>query len=44
MIHACRYIWSDDQGQNMVEYALILAMILVLVIGSLRLIADSFLR
>jgi Flp pilus assembly pilin Flp len=44
MIHACRYIWSDDQGQNMVEYALILAMILVLVIGSLRLIANNFLR
>jgi len=44
MIHVGRYIRSDDQGQNMVEYALILAMILVLVLGSLRLIANHFLR
>jgi len=44
MLQACRYIRSDDQGQNMVEYALMLAMILILVIGSLRLIAHNFLR
>ena len=44
MIHVCGYIWSDDHGQNMAEYALLLAMILVLVIGGLRLIANNFLK
>jgi len=31
-----RRIWSDDQGQDIAEYAVVLAVILVLVVGKLR--------
>ena len=33
-----RRIWSDDQGQDIAEYAVVLAVILVLVVGTIRLI------
>jgi Flp pilus assembly pilin Flp len=41
MIQFCRYIWSDDQGQDIAEYAVMLAVILVLVIGTVRLIGGN---
>jgi Flp pilus assembly pilin Flp len=37
-------LWSDKQGQIMAEYALILALILVLVVGTLRFLGSSILR
>jgi Flp pilus assembly pilin Flp len=36
-----RGIWSDEQGQDIAEYAVMLAVILVLVIGTVRLIGTN---
>jgi len=36
-----RRIWSDDQGQDIAEYAVVLAVILVLVVGTIRLIGSN---
>jgi len=36
-----RRIWSDDQGQDIAEYAVVLAVILVLVVGTVRLIGSN---
>jgi Flp pilus assembly pilin Flp len=33
--------WSDDQGQDIAEYAVMLAVILVLVVGTVRLIGSN---
>jgi Flp pilus assembly pilin Flp len=41
MVQLCRHIWSDDQGQDIAEYAVMLAVILVLVIGTVRLIGTN---
>ena len=34
-------LWSDDQGQDIAEYAVMLAVILVLVVGTVRLIGSN---
>jgi len=36
-----RSLWTDDQGQDIAEYAVMLAVILVLVVGTIRLIGSS---
>jgi Flp pilus assembly pilin Flp len=36
-----RNLWTDDQGQDIAEYAVMLAVILVLVVGTIRLIGSS---
>ena len=36
-----RRIWADEQGQDIAEYAVMLAVILVLVIGTVRLIGTN---
>ncbi len=41
MVQFCRKIWSDEQGQDIAEYAVMLAVILVLVIGTVRLIGGN---
>jgi len=41
MLHFCRNLWSDEQGQDIAEYAVMLAVILVLVIGTVRLIGTN---
>ena len=41
MAHFCRHIWSDERGQDIAEYAVMLAVILVLVIGTVRLIGGN---
>jgi Flp pilus assembly pilin Flp len=41
MLQFCRNIWSDEQGQDIAEYAVMLAVILVLVIGTVRLIGGN---
>jgi Flp pilus assembly pilin Flp len=33
-----RELWADNQGQDIAEYAVMLALILVVVIGTIRLI------
>ena len=34
-------LWSEDQGQDIAEYAVMLAVILVLVVGTIRLIGSN---
>jgi Flp pilus assembly pilin Flp len=34
-------IWFEDQGQDIAEYAVMLAVILVLVVGTIRLIGSN---
>jgi len=34
-------LWSEEQGQDIAEYAVMLAVILVLVVGTVRLIGGS---
>ena len=41
MLYFCRSLWSDEQGQDIAEYAVMLAVILVLVIGTVRLIGGN---
>ncbi len=41
MLQFCRDLWSDEQGQDIAEYAVMLAVILVLVIGTVRLIGTN---
>jgi len=36
-----RSIWLDEKGQDIAEYAVMLAVILVLVIGTVRLIGGN---
>jgi len=41
MVQFFRHICSDEQGQDIAEYAVLLAVILVLVIGAVRLIGGN---
>ncbi len=41
MLQYFREIWSDEHGQDIAEYAVMLAVILVLVIGTVRLIGSN---
>jgi Flp pilus assembly pilin Flp len=34
-------LWSDEDGQDIAEYAVMLAVILVVVVGTLRLIGSN---
>lgn len=34
-------LWSDDHGQDIAEYAVMLAVILVIVVGTIRLIGTN---
>ncbi len=34
-------LWSDDQGQDIAEYAVMLAVILVIVVGTIRMIGSN---
>jgi Flp pilus assembly pilin Flp len=41
MTQLVRWLWSEDQGQDIAEYAVMLAVILVLVVGTIRLIGGN---
>jgi len=41
MSEMLRALWSDDRGQDIAEYAVMLAVILVLVVGTVRLIGGN---
>ena len=41
MADLLRSLWSDDQGQDIAEYAVMLAVILVIVVGTIRLIGSN---
>ena len=34
-------LWSDEQGQDIAEYSVMLAVILVIVVGTVRLIGSN---
>jgi len=34
-------LWSDDRGQDIAEYAVMLAVVLVIVVGTIRLIGGN---
>lgn len=41
MVQLLNSLWQDEQGQDIAEYAVMLAVILVLVIGTVRLIGSN---
>jgi Flp pilus assembly pilin Flp len=41
MSRLIRRLWSEDAGQDIAEYAVMLAVILVLVVGTVRLIGSN---
>jgi Flp pilus assembly pilin Flp len=36
-----RSLWREDQGQDIAEYAVMLAVILVIVVGTIRLVGSN---
>jgi Flp pilus assembly pilin Flp len=36
-----RRLWSEDEGQDIAEYAVMVAVILVIVVGTVRLIGSN---
>jgi Flp pilus assembly pilin Flp len=41
MFYLVKRLWNDDSGQDIAEYAVMLAVILVLVVGTVRLIGSN---
>ncbi|MGB6678092.1 MAG: hypothetical protein WBE44_15470 [Terriglobales bacterium] len=41
MVKCLRQLWSDERGQDVAEYAVMLAVILVIVVGTIRLIGGN---
>jgi Flp pilus assembly pilin Flp len=41
MMSIVRNLWSEDQGQDIAEYAVMLAVILVIVVGTIRLVGSN---
>ncbi|MFZ0734920.1 MAG: hypothetical protein WAM79_21570 [Candidatus Sulfotelmatobacter sp.] len=41
MLKVIRRLWSEDAGQDIAEYAVMLAVILVLVVGTIRLVGSN---
>jgi Flp pilus assembly pilin Flp len=41
MTNLLRQLWKDEQGQDIAEYAVMLAVILVIVVGTVRLIGSK---
>jgi Flp pilus assembly pilin Flp len=40
-MRALHDLWVDDQGQDIAEYAVMLAVILVIVIGTIRMVGSN---
>jgi Flp pilus assembly pilin Flp len=41
MVHLIRKLWREEQAQDIAEYAVMLAVILVIVVGTVRLIGSN---
>jgi Flp pilus assembly pilin Flp len=41
MANLIKALWTDESGQDIAEYAVMLAVILVLVVGTIRLIGTN---
>ena len=40
-MNVLKTLWKDDSGQDIAEYAVMLAVILVIVVGTIRLIGSN---
>jgi Flp pilus assembly pilin Flp len=41
MVALLRRLWTEDRGQDIAEYAVMLAVILVVVVGTIRLVGSN---
>ena len=41
MMSIVRNLWNEDQGQDIAEYAVMLAVILVIVVSTIRLVGSN---
>ncbi len=41
VFRAIIYLWNDERGQDVAEYAVMLAVVLVIVVGTVHLIGSS---
>jgi Flp pilus assembly pilin Flp len=41
MGYSLRHLWMDEEGQDIAEYSVMLAVILVIVVGTVRLIGSN---
>jgi Flp pilus assembly pilin Flp len=41
VIRTLKQLWNDERGQDIAEYAVMLAVILVIVVGTVRLIGSN---
>ncbi len=41
MNYNLRKLWSDEEGQDIAEYSVMLAVVLVIVVGTVRLIGSN---
>jgi Flp pilus assembly pilin Flp len=41
MGHTLRKLWSDEEGQDIAEYSVMLAVILVIAVGTIHLIGSN---
>jgi len=41
MMKSLANIWNDEQGQDVAEYAIMLAVVLIIVLGAVRLIGSN---
>ncbi len=41
MVNTLKSLWKDERGQDIAEYAVMLAVILVIVVGTIRLIGSN---
>ena len=41
MVRLLQQLWSDERGQDVAEYAVMLAVVLVIVVGTIRLIGGN---
>jgi Flp pilus assembly pilin Flp len=41
MVDLILKFWTDDEGQDIAEYAVMLAVILVIVVGTIRLVGSN---
>jgi Flp pilus assembly pilin Flp len=41
MNYSLRNLWLDEQGQDIAEYSVMLAVVLVIVVGTVRLIGSN---
>ncbi|HTC57755.1 MAG TPA: hypothetical protein VK706_15160 [Candidatus Sulfotelmatobacter sp.] len=41
MVKRLKQLWNDERGQDIAEYAVMLAVILVIVVGTIRLIGSN---